>query len=207
MRKHIDLFHNTLASSITSSQTTITLTDASALGTVTAPEFIPLTIFNAAGDFETVHVTGIASNTLTVIRGCDNTTNQAWPNTTTIECRLTATAIDTKTSSLSSMYATLPGAYSVFTGKARLYPRANVTLTKVSVVSGAPVTVTDSTFQININGSPIFTTPKPTILIGNYTSTPLTISVDVTPSDYITIDCLTSGGSDAVVRIDYEPTE
>lgn len=207
-RKHIDLFANTLATAITTTgQTTVDLTDASGLGSITSGDFIPLTIFNSSGNFETVHVTAIATNTITIARGQDGTTAQTWPSLTKVECRLTAAAIDRKTAALMSITATLPGEYTTFTGTLRFYPATNITLKNIVVSTGTAVAGHDSTFNVRKNGSAIFTSPVPTVAVGNTTSTPLAMSTAVTTSDYITIDCTATGGTNACIRIDYEPTE
>lgn len=102
-----------------------------------------------------------------------------------------------------SIYVTLPGAYVTFTGKARWYPRVNITLTNIFCSSGTPVAGTDTTFNVLKNGTNIFTSPVPTITIGNSTSTPLAMTTSLTTTDYLTIDCTAAGGSDVTIRIDY----
>ena len=206
-RKFVDNASTTLNGSITNSATSITVTDGSKFGTIAAGDYITGTIDDNAGNIEIIHITARSSNVLTVLRGQEGTSGKAFASGITIEGRLTAQAMNNRKGALASLYATLPGTYVTFTGKTRWYPRSNVTLVNIEVSSGTAVAGTNSTFNVRKNNTAIFTSPVPTISIGNTTSTPLAMTTTLTSSDYLTIDCTAAGGSDAVVRIDYEPTE
>ena len=58
-------------------------------------------------------------------------------------------------------------------------------------------------FDVKKNGVSIFSGSYPTVTNGNNTSTPISRSVALTTSDYLTVDCTTANGADAVIRIDY----
>ncbi len=206
-RRYVNNFSTTLNGSITNVATSITVTDGSGLGTITAGDYITCTIDDNAGNREIIHVTARASNVLTVVRGQEGTSGAAFASGINIEGRLTAQAISNKTGAVASLYANLPGTYVIFTGHARWYPPTSITLKNIFCSSGTPVAGTDTVFQVNKNGSGIFAGPYPTITIGNQTSTPIAMTTTLTSTDYLTIDCTAAGGSDATIRIDYEPTE
>lgn len=206
-RQFVNNFSTTLNGSITNSATAITVTDGSGLGTITAGDYITCTIDDNAGNREIIHVTARSGNNLTVVRGCEGTSGAAFASGVNIEGRLTAQALNNRKGAVASIYATLPGTYKTFTGKARWYPRTNITLVNIVVSTGTAVAGTDSTFNVRKNGSAIFTSPVPTVTIGNTTSTPIAMTTTLTSTDYLTIDCTAPGGTEAVIRIDYEPTE
>jgi hypothetical protein len=96
-RRHVDDYRTNLNGSINDSVTTINVADASALGTITSDEFIPLTIATNNNDTkETIHVTARSGNELTAVRGQDGTTAQSWDDLSLVECRLTSLGIDNK---------------------------------------------------------------------------------------------------------------
>jgi hypothetical protein len=206
-RVYVNNFSTTLAEPVAGGDTSFDLTDASGLGTIAAGDFIACTIDDNAGTREIIHVTARSSNTITCTRGQEGTSAETWAGTETIEARLTKKGLDNKSGAVASLYANLPGSYSTFTGKARWYPRTAITLTNIFCSSGTPVAGTDTTFNVLKNGTNIFTSPVPTITIGNQESTPLAMTTSLTTSDYLTIDCTAAGGSDVTIRIDYEPTE
>ncbi len=206
-RRYVNNFSTALDGAVADTDLTSDVLDASALGSPSGGDFIACTIDDNAGNREIIHVTGVSSNTLTCTRGEEGTMAQNWSGTETIEGRLTAKAITDKSGSVASIYANLPGSYSTFTGKGRWYPRVNITLTNIFCSSGTPVAGTDTVFNVRKNNVAIFAGPYPTITIGNQESTPLSMSTDLTPTDYLTIDCTAAGGSDVTIRIDYEPTE
>ena len=111
--------------------------------------------------------------------------------------------IDTQIAALKSLRATLPGTLVTLTGNIRWYPTANITLKNVVVNMGTAPGAGGAVFNVRKNGTAIFTSPKPTVASGANTSTPLTISVALATTDYLTIDVETASGGDAVVRIDY----
>lgn len=200
-RYFVDSFSNTLDGSISDSDTSFDLVDASGLGSIPAGGYIPLTIDDRAGGYEIIHVTAVATNTITADRGMEGTTAASWTVGDTVDCRLTAGALN-DLSPVSSIYATSPGAYDVFTGTARWYPSKNVVLTSVSLTLGGVGTV-DAIFNVAKNGVALFSGSKPTVTLGNHTGTPVTLDELITPSDYLTINCEQKAGTDAVLRLDY----
>lgn len=70
----------TLSASITASQTTISIASASGFPTLTAGQTLALTLVDAAtySKFEVVYCTAISTTTLTVARGQEGTTAQAY---------------------------------------------------------------------------------------------------------------------------------
>jgi hypothetical protein len=95
-RLYVNNFSTTLNGSITNVATSITVTDGSGLGTIGGSDFIACTIDDNAGNREIVHVTARSGNNLTVTRGQEGTTGQAFASGITIEGRLTADGMDEK---------------------------------------------------------------------------------------------------------------
>lgn len=84
-----------LTAAITASATTLTVANGAVLPALTAGDYFLVTLIglnaNGAEDkWEIVKVTARSSNTLTVVRGQEGTTAQAWANGTLVEARLTA---------------------------------------------------------------------------------------------------------------------
>ena len=88
--KFINNFETTLTGEITAVATSMTVASAAGLS-LTSGEVYRLTIQNAdATLFELVDVTAISSNTLTIERGKESTTAQAWANGSKVLCGVTA---------------------------------------------------------------------------------------------------------------------
>lgn len=208
VRKHVNNFKTTLDESVADSDTAFDIVDATRLGTIAAGDYIPCTIDNRAGDFEIIHVYDVTGNTITdCARGMEGTAAQNWALGDLIECRLTATAIDERTTALNSLYATLPTELITFNGALRWYPPKSIVLKNVFACIDTAPAVQDIILNVRINGTQIFTSPKPTIEVGNTTSTPLAIDELVESTDYITIDCEQADGNNVTLRIDYIPEE
>lgn len=84
-----------LAAAATASATTLTVANGAVLPALTAGDHFLVTLIglNANGaetEWEIVKITARSSNTLTVVRGQEGTTAQAWANGTLVEARLTA---------------------------------------------------------------------------------------------------------------------
>jgi len=206
VRTHVDLFRAKLAESVANSDTSFDLDDASGLGTIAATDYIPCTI-EGGGVYEIIHVYSVATDTITCARGMEGTTALNWALDDRIECRLTAKAIDERTTALNSLYATLPADLFVFNGNLRWYPPKNIVLKKVSAWVGIAPSVQSIILNVRKNGVAIFTSPKPTITTGSMASTPLDIDVLIQTTDYVTIDCEQEDSSNATIRIDYIPEE
>lgn len=93
VRKFINNYSSTLAESISNSDTSFDLTDASAVGSaLTGNDYVALTI-QSGTDVEIIHVTSVASNTITCVRGQQGTSGTAFSSGASIECRVTAAAL------------------------------------------------------------------------------------------------------------------
>jgi hypothetical protein len=86
-----------LASAINSSATSISVTDASGFPTLSGSDFTLATIVDTGNSalLEVVKVTGISSNTLTVVRAQEGTTARAFDSSDKVELRLTAGLLET----------------------------------------------------------------------------------------------------------------
>ena len=88
--KFINNFETSLTSAITTTATSMTVANAAGLS-LTSGEVYRLTIQNAdASLFELVDVTAISGNTLTIERGKESTTAQAWAAGSVVLCSVTA---------------------------------------------------------------------------------------------------------------------
>ena len=94
----------TLASNITSSATSISVTDGSVFPTLGSGDYFYLTFENSSSGVEIVKVTDLTGNTLTVERAQENTTASAYASGDRAELRLTVGGI-TDSSGTSRFYA------------------------------------------------------------------------------------------------------
>ena len=85
-----------LSAAINATQTTISVADASGLPTLSSGDYIYLTIDTDTNSptIEVVKVTGVSTNTLTVVRGQDGTTASSFSSGAKVELRVTAAALD-----------------------------------------------------------------------------------------------------------------
>jgi hypothetical protein len=87
----INNFSQTLAAELAAGATEMTLDGGgSSLSNASADLVYTLTLDDAAGTVEIVHVTGATGNDLTIERGKEGTADAAWPSGTTVEMRVTA---------------------------------------------------------------------------------------------------------------------
>ena len=97
--KFINNFETALTSAITAAATSMTVANAAGLS-LTSGEVYRLTIQNAdASLYELVDVTAISGNTLTIERGKESTTAQAWAAGSVVLCGVTAQQLDKLNSS------------------------------------------------------------------------------------------------------------
>ncbi len=97
--KFINNFETTLTGDITAAATSMTVASAAGLS-LASGEVYRLTIQNAdASLYELVDVTAISGNTLTIERGKESTTAQAWASGSTVLCGVTAEQLDKLNSS------------------------------------------------------------------------------------------------------------
>jgi hypothetical protein len=91
--KFANLASSTLSGAITNSATSITVSDASSFPTLGSGDYFYASLGEGVGS-EIVKVTAISTNTLTVTRGQDGTSAQAWSSGTVIALRVVAAALD-----------------------------------------------------------------------------------------------------------------
>ncbi len=104
--KFINNYETKLTAQATSAATSITVANASGLS-LSAGEVYRMTIQNAdATLYELVDVTAISSNTLTIERGKESTTAQAWAVGSVVLCGVTAEQLDKLNSSGGSVAET-----------------------------------------------------------------------------------------------------
>lgn len=90
MEKFLNRVWATLAAGITNVQTSITLTTGhgARFGTLAAGDKIRAVFIDAANNVEVIYITGIATDTLTVLRGQDGSTARAYSAGDRIEARI-----------------------------------------------------------------------------------------------------------------------
>lgn len=91
-----------LSSSITSTDTTINIEDSSNFPSLLDDEWFPLTLISGS-NVERMAVIEINGNTLTVVRGEENTLSQNWENGTSCYLGLTAAAIESVEKNLNTV--------------------------------------------------------------------------------------------------------
>lgn len=102
----INNYNTTITGSITSTSTSLSVNSTSGFPTLSTGEIIPLTL-SALNNVEIVYVTAISGSTLTIERGQEGTTAQAWNSGTNIGCFPTV-------GTLEPMYG--PSSYSTLAG-------------------------------------------------------------------------------------------
>ena len=100
-RYHSNNYYTTLASTLTSSATSMSITSATGLPTITTGEVYRLTI-SQNGTREIVEVTARTGTTLTITRAMEGTTAQVFVAGASIELRVTANSIDRKADMVST---------------------------------------------------------------------------------------------------------
>ena len=100
-RYHSNNYFTTLASTLSSSATTMVIASATGLPTITANEVYRLTI-SQNGTREIVEVTARTGTTLTITRAMEGTTAQVFVAGANIELRVTANSIDRKADMVST---------------------------------------------------------------------------------------------------------
>jgi hypothetical protein len=180
-----------LSAAITTSATSVVVVDSSELPTLSAGDHTYVTLADAGGTkIEVVKVTAIASNTLTVIRGQDNTSALAFSAGDLCELRLTAALLtDTSTlqtgAEIKTAYETEVSAFTdtQFTKLAGIEAAADITDTtnvvgaltagtNVAITAGGTISSTDTTYSVGDGGltQVNFTTADNTKLDGIATS-------------------------------------
>ena len=91
--KFANLASSTLASSLSNTATSISVTSSSSFPTLGSGDYFYASIGEGSGS-EIVKVTGVSSNTFTVVRGQDGTSAQNWSSGSVIALRVVAAALD-----------------------------------------------------------------------------------------------------------------
>jgi len=91
--KFANLASTTLASSLSNTATSISVTSSSSFPTLGSGDYFYASIGESTGS-EIVKVTGVSSNTFTVVRGQDGTSAQNWSSGSSIALRVVAAALD-----------------------------------------------------------------------------------------------------------------
>lgn len=93
LRNLINNFSTTLNESISNSDTSFDLVDATGISTaLTTLDYVPLTIDDGT-NIEIIHVTGVSTNTITCTRGMEGTSGTAFALGDIVQCRPTAASI------------------------------------------------------------------------------------------------------------------
>ena len=90
--------YSTLAASITSSATSVTLTtgEGARFPALTSPDYFYATLLDSANNLEIVKVTARSTDVLTIVRGSESTTARAYASGDRLEQRITAAGLDAK---------------------------------------------------------------------------------------------------------------
>ena len=168
--KFINNFETTLTSAITAAATSMTVANAAGLS-LTSGEVYRLTIQNAdASLYELVDATAISGNTLTIGRGKESTTAQAWPTGSKVLCGVTAEQLSkiNKTDA-EAWYPATSAAFNIANGSKQTYTMiANANMT-VALNSGDDITIiiNPANFLLVVpavitwfNSAPVFTPNK-----------------------------------------------
>lgn len=84
----------TLASTVSTSATSITVADGSVFPALNGADYTYVTLEDGSGNVEIVKVTALSSNALTVVRAQDNTSARAFSSGDKCELRLTAAGLN-----------------------------------------------------------------------------------------------------------------
>jgi hypothetical protein len=106
---------------------------------------------------------------------------------------------------ISQVALNISGSLTALTGAARWYPPRNITLTDITVfVNTAPTSATTVIDLLKNNLSLLAGGTYPTISIGQNSSSVVSLSATLTPTDYLTVNLTSAGGAaDMFIRIRY----
>lgn len=194
MRVHTDNYTTLLNGAINNSTTSITVDSTTKLP-VLGSNTINLTLDDGAGTVEIVTVTSYAGNVLTVLRGQEGTTAVAWADNSQIECRFTASSVDTKQGTLSG--ATISTA-TVATGDKVLIQDISdsnnlKTVTAQDIANLASGTASDSFKTISVSGQSDVVADSATDTLTFVAGTGMTITTNAS-TDTITFTSSGGGG-------------
>lgn len=147
LRGYVNNFSTLLDENISDSDTTFDIVDATGLSAeITATNgYVALTITDGTNT-EIVYVTGVSSNTITVVRGQEGTSAEAFVNGDKIECRATRDSFVKK-----------PFGFSAIEANQNIN---DATLTKINLISG--------TGGFDIGGSLDFTNDRLAPIVPGY---------------------------------------
>ena len=95
----------TLASTVSTSATSITVADGSVFPALNGSDYTYVTFEDSSGNVEIVKVTALSGNTLTVVRAQDNTSARAFSSGGKCELRLTSAGLNDVTTTTASVTA------------------------------------------------------------------------------------------------------
>lgn len=132
-RVYVNNFETTLASGLTAGVTSMSITSATGLPTLSGGDYYHLTLDDGAGAIEIVKVTARTGTTCTIVRAQESTSDQTWASGKTVSLRPTANSFALKADLISPTFATsvaLPTTLTI--GGTTLTP----TITELNYVSG-----------------------------------------------------------------------
>jgi len=100
--------YSTLAASITSGATSVTLTtgEGARFPTLTGADYFYATLIDSSNNLEIVKVTARSTDVLTVVRASESTTARAYASGDRLEQRITAAGLDAKQATITSLTST-----------------------------------------------------------------------------------------------------
>ena len=137
--KFANLASSTLASSLTNSATSISVTDASSFPTLGAGDYFYASIGEGSLS-EIVKVTAVSSNTFTAVRGQDGTTARSHDSGTSVALRVVAAALDDIASAADTESVSISG--DTMTGTLNMGANA---ITSTGTISSGAITATSLT--------------------------------------------------------------
>jgi len=191
--------YSTLAAQCNAGATSLTLGsgEGARFPSPSGGDYFLATITQGSGtetSWEVVKVTARSTDTLTIVKGQEGTTDATWDSGSKIEIRWTRDSIPVK-----SFYGQFPGGFVSTTGAVRWYPPRAMTISKVSAWMSGTSSV-DVVVNVKKNGT---TAQSITITAGNVSATPVSASISLATTDYVTIDIGSGYGNDLVVQLDY----
>ena len=177
--KFANLASTTLASSLSNTATSISVTSSSSFPTLGSGDYFYASIGEGSGS-EIVKVTGVSSNTFTVVRGQDGTSAQNWSSGSVIALRVVAAALDDIASAADTESVSIDG--DTMTGDLTV-PNLNVSSTDIDFTgSGGYVSTTGAyalRLQTNNTEALRLTSSQNAVFAGTISSGAITTTGDV----------------------------
>lgn len=128
----------TLASGINDSTTSISVVDASVFPTISGSDYFYMTLEDLSANVEIVKVTGVSSNTLTVVRAQDGSTARAFATGSKAQNRLTAGGLNDAVSESAVVDVVQVVGRSALTDVSSVTNRSGATLIEATTTVGGP---------------------------------------------------------------------